>query len=105
VLFVPDLDSELYKAAYDLWLEQVVRGFPRYQKYAIGCDLREGARRILRLVVGANSRSDKAPVLLEIREQVEALKAPLRLCHDSKGFAGIGPFEHGARLPAPGPRH
>ena len=90
----------IYKAAYDLclWLEQVVRGFPRYHKYASGSDLREGSRRILRLVVRANARSDKTPVLLELREEIEELKAMLRLCHDSKGFAGIAAFEHGARL-------
>lgn len=90
----------IYKAAYDLclWLEEIVRGFPRYHKYAIGSDLREGARRILRLVVRANSRTDKAPVLLELREQVEELKAMMRLCHDARGFQGIAAFEHGTRL-------
>jgi hypothetical protein len=81
----------IYKAAYDLclWLEQVVRGFPRHHKYAIGSGLREGSRRILRLVVCSNARSDKTPVLLELREEIEELKAMLRLRHNSKGFAGI----------------
>ena len=90
----------IYRAAYDLclWLEQVVRGFSRYHKFAIGSDLREGSRRILRLVVRANARSDKTPVLLELREEIEELKARIRLCHDSKGFAGIAAFEHGSRL-------
>ncbi len=90
----------IYKSACDLclWLEQVVRGFARYHKYAIGGDLREGARRILRLVVRANARTDKTPVLLDIREEAEELKVLLRLCHDSKGFASIAAFEHGARL-------
>ena len=90
----------IYKAAYNLclWLEQVVRGFSRYHKYAIGSDLREGSRRVLRLVVRANARTDKTPVLLDLREEVEELKAMLRLCHDAKGFVGIAAFEHGARL-------
>jgi hypothetical protein len=50
----------IYKAAYDLCLriEQAVRKFLRYEKYAVGTDLREGARRILKLVVRANSRRD-----------------------------------------------
>jgi hypothetical protein len=38
------------------------------------------------LIVRANARSDKAPVLREIREEVEELKVLLRLCHDAKGF-------------------
>ena len=60
----------IYKASYDLclYLEQVVQGFSRYHKYSLGADLRDGARRVLKLVVRANSRRDKAPVLLEIRE-------------------------------------
>jgi len=90
----------IYKSAYDLclWLEQVVRGFSRYHKYAIGADLRSGSRRILRLVVRANSRTEKTPVLLELREEIEELKAMIRLCQDTKGFASIASFEHGARL-------
>jgi hypothetical protein len=34
----------IYKASYDLclYLEQVVRSFSRYHKYALGSDLREG---------------------------------------------------------------
>jgi hypothetical protein len=76
----------IYKASYDLclYLEQVVRNFSRYHKYSLGADLREGARRVLRLVVRANARRDKAPVLLEVRETVEELKVLLRLGHDAK---------------------
>jgi hypothetical protein len=62
----------------------VVRNFSRYHRYALGADLREGARRVLRLIVRANARRDKAPVLLEVRQTVEKLKMLLRLGHDSK---------------------
>ena len=66
----------VYKGAYDLclWLEQVVRGFSRYHKYSIGADLRDGARRVLKLVVRANARRDKVLVLLELREELEELR-------------------------------
>jgi hypothetical protein len=52
----------IYKASYDLclYLEQVVRGFSRYHTYTLGTDLRDGAPRILKLVVRANARRDKA---------------------------------------------
>jgi hypothetical protein len=56
--------------------------------------LREGARRVLRLVVRANARRDKAPVLLEVREAVEDLKVLCRLGHDVKAFASFNAFEH-----------
>ena len=90
----------LYKTAYDLCLyfEQVVRNFSRYDKYSIGADLRDGARRVLKLVVRANARRDKAAVLYEIREEAEQLKVLLRLCHDVKGFPNFNSFEHAIGL-------
>ena len=52
-----------------------------------GAAAREGARRVLKkLIVRANGRRDKAPVLLEVREEIEALKVVLRLCQDTKAF-------------------
>ena len=83
------------KASYDLCLslEQVVRSFSRYHKYTLGTDLRDGARRVLKLVVRANTRRDKVPVLLELREEVEELKVILRLCQDVKAFANFDAFE------------
>ncbi len=65
-----------YTKRYDLclYLEQIVKNFSRYQKYALGADLRAGARKALGLVVRANSRRDKVPALLELREELEALK-------------------------------
>ena len=58
---------DLCKSTYDLclYLEQVVHNFSRYHKYALGADLRDGARRALKLVVRANARRDKTPVLLQ----------------------------------------
>jgi hypothetical protein len=55
----------IYKASYDLCLhlEQVVQGFSRYHRYTLGADLRDSARRALKLVVRANSRQDRQAVL------------------------------------------
>ena len=86
----------IYKAAYDfcLWCEQVVQSFSRYHKYALGADLRDGARRVLKLIVRANARRDKRPVLFEVREEVEQLKVLLRLGYDVKAFPNFNSFEH-----------
>ena len=86
----------IYKKTYDLCLyfEQIVRNFSRYHKYSLGQDLRDGARRALRLIVRANARRDRVAVLLELREEVEELKVLLRLCHDAKAFANFHSFEH-----------
>jgi hypothetical protein len=85
----------IYKKSYDLCLhlEQVVRGFSRYHKYTLGADLREGARRVLKLIVRAKARRDKVPLLLDVREEVEQLKVVLRLSQDVKAFANFGAFE------------
>jgi hypothetical protein len=49
----------IYKRSYALclYLERVATTFPRYHEYAIGSDLRAGARRVLRGVVRANAGS------------------------------------------------
>ena len=85
----------IYKAAYDVCLcfEQVVRNFSRYHKYSLGQDLRDGARRVLKLVVRANARRDKTPVLLELRGELEELKVLLRLCQDVKAFPNFNSFQ------------
>ena len=86
----------IYKASYDLclYVEQIVRSFSRYHKYTLGADLRDGARRVLKLVVRATSRLDKLPLLLELREEVEQLKVVLRLCQDVMAFASFKAFEN-----------
>lgn len=53
---------------------------------------------MLRLVVRANSRVDKLPVLLRLREELEELKVLLRLCHDAKAFGNFKSFEHAITL-------
>jgi len=86
----------IYKASYDLclYLERVVGKFSRYHKYSLGGELRDGARQALKLIVRANSRRDKLPVLLDVREELEQLKVVLRLCQDVGAFASFRAFEH-----------
>ncbi len=86
----------IYKSTYDLCLhlEGIVHNFSRYHKYTLGADLRDGARRALKLVVRANARRDKTSVLLELREELESLKVVLRLSQDVKAFAHFTSFEH-----------
>ena len=51
------LHLPIYKSTYDLclYLEQVVHNFSRYHKYTLGADLRDSARRALKLVVRLRS--------------------------------------------------
>ena len=54
----------MYKSAYDLclYIERLVRSFSRYHKYSLGKDLWDSAREVLKLIVRANGRRNKAPV-------------------------------------------
>lgn len=81
------IDKETYDLC--LYLEQLVRGFSRCHKYGLGADLRDGARRALRLIVRANARRERVGVLLELREPLEELKVLPRLGHDVQAFANF----------------
>jgi len=74
----------IYRASYDLclYLEQVVHRFSRYHKYTLGKDLRDAARRALKLVVRAHSQRDRVATLLALREEFEEFKVLLRLGQD-----------------------
>ena len=74
----PQTVSSMAQAEHlPIYEEQVVQGFSRYHKYSLGADLRDGARRLLKLVVRANSRRDKAPEIREEAEQLKVCPAPL----------------------------
>ncbi len=71
----------IYKAAMDvtMYLEQVVRNFSRYYKYTLGSELRQQSRELVTLIIRANSRVDKLPVLHELRQRLEGLQVLLRM--------------------------
>ena len=62
----------IYKKAVELTvlLENTVRGFSRYHKYAIGADMRGLARGIAALIIKANSEKDKTRTLTELRDKM-----------------------------------
>jgi len=62
----------IYKAAMDLtvYIETIVRNFSRYHKYTLGSELRQQSRELVTLIIRANSRSDKLPVLHNLRERL-----------------------------------
>ena len=80
----------IYRAAFDLavHMEKIVHNFSRYHKYTLGTELRDSSRRILRLIIEANSTRNRRELLLQLREAMEWFKVLARLCHESGGFAG-----------------
>ena len=90
----------LYKTSLELCLllETAVRQFPRYHKYAIGNDLRQEARNLIRLVVRANQARNKQQTLIELREASEEMKLLVHLAFEVNAFTNKGQFSQAAKL-------
>ncbi|MCP4254070.1 MAG: four helix bundle protein [Candidatus Scalindua sp.] len=90
----------IYKKAMDLtiYFEKIVRNFSRYNKYTLGSDLREKSRKIVELIIKANSTTAKRPCLLELREKLEGLKILIRICKEVKAFNRFNSFVYASDL-------
>ena len=90
----------IYKTAMDLavYLEQVVRNFSRYHKYTLGSDLRQQSRELVTVIIRANSRQEKLPVLYELRERLEGLLVLLRIGQEVRAFQHAAAYGRAAEL-------
>ncbi len=90
----------IYKKAIELavYIQQVVRNFSRYNKYSIGTELREHSRKIILLIIRANSCRDKGAVLSELVEACEMLKTSIVFAKEVKAFASFKSFQHASSL-------
>ncbi len=74
-------------------MEIQVRNMSRYNKYAIGAELRKRTLAILSFVVRANSITDKSPVLEELRIVLEELRQLLFLSKETKALASFAIYK------------
>ncbi|MHB8808736.1 MAG: four helix bundle protein [Desulfobulbaceae bacterium] len=90
----------IYRTAMELcvYLENTVKNFSRYHKYAIGAELRELSREVLRLIIQANSLRDREDVLRGLVRHCDMLAAMLALAKEVKAFASFTSFQHAAGL-------
>ncbi len=80
-------------------LEEVVRRFPRYHKYALGADLRRQAYAVCRRVVVANGERDGRLAAVErLVLAVEELKLLIQMDKEVRTFASFQEFERAAEL-------
>ncbi len=88
----------IYKKAMDLavYIENAVRGFSRYHKYSIGADLRHLSRKVVTLIISANSREDMLVELLTLRDRIEELKVVINICKEVKAFRSFTAFQTAA---------
>ncbi len=93
----------IFRTAFQLtvYLEEAVRGMPRYHKYAIGARLRDRCARVLRTIIRANNirlgpgpdgTARRVRVLEELRLEVEALKTDIQIAKELKAFARFDEF-------------
>jgi len=90
----------IYRKAVELvvYLEKAVRDFPRYHKYAVGADLRNLARELAVLIIAANSRRDKVPVLTRLRDKSEEMKLMVMIAKEVQSFRNFKQFQQAAGL-------
>jgi hypothetical protein len=90
----------IYKKALELavYMETILRGFPRYHKYTLGADMSNSARELLTLVMKANLRKDKTLILTELRDKCEGMKLLIILGKETKAFRNFMQFQEAAAL-------
>jgi hypothetical protein len=91
----------IYAKAYELalFVEQQVHGFSRFHKYAVGADLRELCRTLLRQIIRANNASaGRAAELDALRVTVEEFLVMLRLAKDTRAVASLKAYEQAGNL-------
>ncbi len=81
-------------------VEQAVRRFPRYHKYALGTDLRRQAMTVCRCIVqaAAAEREARERALERLVLTVEDLKLSIQLAKELEAFASFAEFARLAEL-------
>ena len=75
-------------------MEEAVRTFPKYHKYALGTDLRRQAIGVCRLILRAYSaRNDRQKQLERLIVAVDDLKLLVQLAKEVKAFKSFNQFQ------------
>ena len=84
----------IYRSAADVvvYIDRVVREFPRYHKYALGARLRDVSIDITLLVARANRREDREQFLPLLCERIEELKLLVNLGKEVGAFKSFKQF-------------
>jgi hypothetical protein len=90
----------IYQKAMEMavYLQNMVKNFSRYNKYSIGTDLRDLSRKILILIIRANSASQKQAHLQELVECCDMLKTMLVFAKEARAFDNFKSFQHAAGI-------
>ncbi|MEA2028873.1 MAG: four helix bundle protein [Campylobacterota bacterium] len=85
----------IFKKAMDLnlYVENAVRGFSRYNKYSIGSELRSQSREVLYGIYRAYFAKDKMYAIGKLRDSTEELKIIIHLAQELKVLRDFKQFE------------
>jgi len=90
----------IFKSALRLvvYIETIVKGFDRYDKYNIGLDLRNYSKDIMFLIQRANMNRHREEELRRLRDKCEELKMLVRVAQELKVFKGLKQFKEISKL-------
>jgi len=90
----------IFKKALDLnvYIEEAVRNFSHYHKYAIGSELRQKAREVLYGIYRVYFSTDKREAIVTLRNGIEELKITIYLAKELKSLRDFKQFEILSRL-------
>ena len=85
----------IYRKAIEInvYIEEMVRAFSRYHKYAIGSELRAKAREIIYAIPKVFYTDNKKEALVALRDRVEELKILIYLSKELKVLKNFRQFE------------
>lgn len=85
----------IFKKALEinLYIEESVRNFSHYHKYAIGSELRQKAREVLYAIYRVYFSSDKKEAITTLRNNIEELKITIYLAKELKSLRDFKQFE------------
>jgi len=81
-----------------IFLEIAVRQFSRYHKYSIGTELRAISRKMINLIIKANSQHQKRNCLENLRDEAEQMKTEILIAKEIQAFKNFKQFEKAAEL-------
>ncbi|MCD4718778.1 MAG: four helix bundle protein [Desulfobacula sp.] len=90
----------IYKKAMEMavYIQNMVRNFSRFNKYSVGMDLRDLSRKILLLIIRANSAREKQVHLQELVEYFDMLKTMLVFAKEVRAFNNFKSFQHASGM-------
>ena len=86
----------IYRSSMNLcvYIETIVKGFDKYQKYTIGEDLRTYSKELLFMIHRVNISHEKKEGLQNLTNKCEDLKMLIYLSKELKAFKSFKQFEN-----------